>query len=293
MKQSTKRLPRTTRPLTDIPFVFESYRDLTLKLGAVDGHAASLSLAAMFFSEQSRQQADDQALGLSLAEKYKVSTRFIDLNNLPAHLHQLLIVGTTRNWEEFLVRFRREQLALGNLWRPRDDDEDRLSHVLDCLSGQKSENIDRIGRERYDLLHYYRLVRNAAAHEPEKSARLDQNFKKIEPLRELVSREYGLDAPNPFPETKFDDHMLYTRVAKYVATDLCRLAPPVTFLGFQKVLTDRTNFTFEPTFILRHKASEVKLRKALCGFLQQHYNFRLDLHPELLEELRSRLITSK
>lgn len=145
-----ERLPRTRTPLIDIPFIYDSYRDLTSKLGAVDGHAASLAIAARYFTDQSRLNADEQALGLSLATEYHVSTRFIDLPKLSLHLHQLLIVGTTKHWEDFLTRFRKEQLALGRAWRDRAEGEDRLSYVLACLPDGGAANAKRIGTERYE-----------------------------------------------------------------------------------------------------------------------------------------------
>ena len=277
------RLPPTKTPLLDIPFVFESYRELTAQLGAVDGHAASLAIAARFFADQSRAQTDEQFLGLSLARTYKVSTRFIDLNNLPAHLNQLLIVGTTKHWGDFLTRFRREQEALGRPWRNRKDGEDQFTHAVDCLSGGRTTNIKRVGLERYELIQYYRLVRNAAAHELEKRARLNEEFSKVEHYRKLVRDEYGLDAPNPFPDTSFDDHMLYTRVVKYVATDLCRLAPPRSFGELHRVLTDRSIFPRNPVFIAKLRGNDNKMSKAIRTFLNSNYNY--DADDQIIEEL--------
>lgn len=278
-----ERLPRTTRPLTDIPFVYESYRDLTTRLGAVDGHAASLAIAANFFADQSRQQANEQSLGLSLAQTYKISTRFIDLTNLPSHLHQLLIVGTTKHWEDFLTRFRREQKALGRVWRERHDGEDQLSHALDCIDDGRAANVARIGPERYALIQYYRLVRNATAHEFEKRSRLDQEFDRISQYRDLVLEEYGLRAPNSFVETTFDDHMLYTRVVKYVATDLCRLTPPRSLSEVHKVLTDRSAFSYNPFFIHYRKGEGTQLATKLSAFMKDRYNYHID--KDLLSEV--------
>lgn len=273
---NVERLPRTTTPLIDIPFIFDSYRELTGRLGAVDGHAATLAIAARYFTDQSHLQADDQELGLELAAKYQVATRFIDLHNLPAHLHQLLIVGTTKYWEDFLIRFRREQLSLGRAWRERREGEDQLSYVLDCIDGGKTTNIKRVGEERCALVNYYRLVRNAAAHEFEKRARLAQEFDKVRQYSSLVVQEYRLQAPNTFSELTFEDHMLYTRVIKYLATDLCRLVPPRSFFEVRKVVADRSTFAPEPTFIRRFKGNDKKLTRGFSSFFKQHYNFTID-----------------
>ncbi|TAU35410.1 hypothetical protein [Rhizobium leguminosarum] len=280
-----QRLPKTRKPLTDIGFIFDSYRDLTEKLGAVDGHAATLALAARYFTDQSRLSTDDQALGLSLAPGYGVSTRYVDLNNLSVHLNQLLIVATTKHAEDFLIRFRREQVALGREWRGKDDGEDRLSFTLDCIGDGLAGNVERIGDERYRLLQYYRLVRNAAAHQYEKRSRLDVEFEKVRQFRDLVKDEYGLDAPNKFSDTQFDDHMLYTRLVKYLATDLCRLAPPETLEEFQRVLSNRIYFCHEPRSISKDKGDPERLKSSLSGFLKHHYNFQLDLYPTLQESL--------
>jgi hypothetical protein len=79
--------------------------------------------------------------------------------------------------------------------------------------------------------------------------------------------------------------MLYTRLVKYLATDLCRLAPPETLEEFQRVLSNRIYFCHEPRSISKDKGDPERLKLSLSGFLKHHYNFQLDLYPTLQESL--------
>ncbi len=283
-------LPLTLTPRVDIPFIFESYRELVRDLGAMDGLAAAQTLASQHFINDAKKLDDPQQFVRSLAVHYKVSTRFVDFPRLPAHLTQLLIVGTCQQAEAFLDKFRREQITMGRIWRDRADNEPRLKYTLASLPGDFALNCAKIYKERYELHEYYRIVRNSFVHSSIERSRVRRHFNDVKILRGMVKDAFGLHAPNPVEHLTFADHILFTRITKYIATDLCRLAPPATGHEMWRILLLCPDQPAHPlTRILGRKSSPETLRHALRRWFRERYNFNLRDRPAAENELVERV----
>jgi hypothetical protein len=279
------RLPRTTRPRQDIPFIYPSYRLLAHRLGATDGLASAITMATRHFLDHSSHRDDKQEFGLMLAKRYRISTRYIDLDTLFSHMIGLLMVATSKYMEDFFDRFRQEQQAIGRTWRNKEKGESELKMALSCISGGFVANKEKIGSERYELLEYYRTVRNSSAHSGVESRRLCADFKNVQRYRQTIENEFGLEAPNRYDALTFHDHLLYTRLVKYLATDLCRLAPPETALEFKKILVEKELFPRESNSFLLRLGHDEGLRRKLRTLFFSGYNFNLDKYPSIEEEL--------
>jgi hypothetical protein len=111
-------------------------------------------------------------------------------------------------------------------------------------------------------------------------------YNKVVGYNTLVRDEYSLDAPRRFDSATFEDHLLYTRIVKYVATDLCRLSPPESAYELKAVLANRDSFEASParTVLIRRGDDQI-LMLALRTFFFTHYRFKLAQHPQLESEL--------
>ena len=108
--------------------------------------------------------------------------------------------------------------------------------------------------------------------------RIDEAFNEAVLLRPLVQAEYGLTAPNHYDRLTPDDYLLATRVTKYVATDLCRIAAPST--GAEIIALLRTKE--ETLAMLAHnRTSDRKLTRSLRNWLRSDYFFLVEEHPEI------------
>ncbi len=214
-----------------------------------------------------------------LAEEYKVRVNPIDLKRVSVRWSSLQILSVYQFAEWFLDQFRREHPR--NI-REKKDGEDLLSYTLDAFNIRKVD----FGQLEYDVLDYYRRVRNHLLHtaiEPQKKTDITQ----LENIQQLIkeSQYSKLLAPNRIESLCFDDFILFSRVLKHAACTICTLACPTTeefFLLIQK--------EYKLLQVLNaEKDSECRLKAKLTSFL--HMNFGLKntadkICVKLLEEMR-------
>jgi hypothetical protein len=287
-----ERLPKTLKPRQDIPFVYDAYRRLMQELGAIDGLSSAIVLGDRYLTSASLKStadgtSDDQrrtqrAFVEVEATRFQVSTRFVDFDTLETRSVQLLLVGVFQQAEAFCESMREERGVMGSTWLKRDDRESKMHHLMRALGAGFASNLRRVGPERYDLLEYYRLLRNAFVHRGTEKSDLEKLFTKVCAHRDLVRDEYGLAAPNHFDSLTYDDYLLATRVMKYLATDFCRIAEPRSSDELCALLKEKIRQGDGVGSTLFAQRSDPKqLKKALRGWFRQHYNYWIEEFPEI------------
>ncbi|MBD8736856.1 hypothetical protein [Sphingomonas sp. CFBP 13706] len=289
--QDSNRLPLITNPTIQMPFVYQSYRNLARVLGSKDALGAGLFLAASHFIDISKRGKDPQALTKRLNKKYIAYTGNTDLDLLLDHLISLLIVATSKHFEDFLERFRKEQYAMGRRWPQRPDGVSDLKWTLSALQGGFELNRKRIGVERYDLIEYFRLIRNSAAHPADDMARNYAEHGKVLKYTDILKANYKFQPPGRYGELTFPDHLLYTILVKFVAVDICRLAPPETASELIVVLANREWFPSKPVSVISRRSPTDDTSKAVRHFFKSVYNYdftnRVSVESELIQWIKA------
>ncbi|KWV92431.1 hypothetical protein ASS64_14340 [Erythrobacter sp. AP23] len=219
------RLPAVTRGSSSINWRFASYRTLLDTLGHNDGMDEVIEVGVRDFLDAAQASGNPDAYLHARASAQGIAVQELDLANLPNRSAALFLVGAYQQLEGFLYDFADEFGTLvGAPVRTRVNGEAPLDWVLDALPGGFTLNKHRIWIERYLILDYYRLVRNHLNHPRKSRASLAASHATLTSLDPMIRGAYGLPAPSEPDNLSFDDFLLLTRIVKYLATDLCRLA---------------------------------------------------------------------
>ena len=284
MSAPASRLPATKRPRQDIPFVFTAFKDLHQKLGEIDALAAAVVTALRTFNAQGSLLGDPQGYLVQQAGVFQVNTRHVDYERLEPRTIQLLLVGVYQQAEGFWQGMRKEQKAFGRSFPMKNDDEPPMAYQLRTLPGGIQTNTARLGRERLDLFDYYRMLRNGFAHEGD-AAKLLAAYANVANLKDRVLSEFDLIAPNPVGSLTHHDYLLFTRLTKYLATDICRVAAPTSAAELVHLIS-QGEFAVDPIpVITTRRNNDARARKGICGWFYTHYVYRLEDEPELLDGL--------
>jgi hypothetical protein len=220
------RLPPVGPKFRTDGWKYQSYSRLVKTLGHSDGMAEVIEIAIRDFIEQASAYGDAREYLLQRAEHQKIIVHELDAGNIPVRAANFYIVVAYQHLESFIYDFLSEaSSALGEL-SARDSKESVLDWALRVLPGGIARNREKIWRERYLLLDYYRRIRNQFVHNRTSQEAIDKAFKAVERLRPLVLEDYQLGAPNEPNMLTMDDFLLFTRLIRYLATDLRRISQP-------------------------------------------------------------------
>lgn len=278
------RLPPPPKRGKRLEWRFAAYRDLLHRLGHGDGMAEVIEVARRDFVDQAQASSDPRAYLAVRAKAQKIVVHELDTANLPTRAAILYIVGAYQQLEGFLGELIDEvDETCGRASRGRRDKEAPLDWALDVLPGGVTRNIRRIGQERYEVLEYYRTARNAFTHKVKKGT-LDSALGRAATWRPIIKADLQLSAPNPFDRLTFDDFLLFTRMIKYVATDLCRIARPTR----SEIAAHAERELTGPGKFRRWNWSTVSRERALmsiAGHYKRRHLFDFVSEPKLLEEI--------
>lgn len=237
-----------------------SYRELETYLGASDATVEWLEVAV-------RHLAHEHTLGGAsrleqLATELGVKVNAIPVERLAARTRSVELLTVAPYVEVFLTEFRREH---PRVIRTRNGDEDLLSYTLDSFGISRQS----VGEFEYEVVQYYRLVRNHLMHRI-KSAQRQEELTIAAELRARRPERYArLDAPNPIERLLFDDFLLFTRTLKLLAQALCNATAPSTG---ELISAVAANKKFVSGLRDRSQNPE-RIRRRLASYLRTEYGY--------------------
>lgn len=210
-------------------FSFPCYRRLFRYLGETDAMVELTELAARSFLSAANKSGDVPAFLTSATKKHGVRVNLAEVECLPHHLARTYIVIVDSAVDRFLKEFRQEHISLYQQnWTGDRDGKDSLHLAFENLVGSRIEGEARIGGDIISRFQYYRNARDWIVHEMESSLEKPAaKFSAIIPYA-LKHQELfrTLAAPNLPDKLAFDDFVLFSRLTKLVAEQMCYIASP-------------------------------------------------------------------
>jgi hypothetical protein len=222
---------------------------------------------------------------LTRNERFAINIKNPDFPVLGTHAAQLLLVGVYQQAEVFLNGVRDELKEMGHRWPQRGNHVPLLEYTLQNLPSGLNDNKIKIGTERYDLFEHYRLMRNAFVHRPIDHGKVAGYFDSVKEHRKTVVSEYDLDAPNPFERISIDDYHLFTRLVKYIATDICRIGEPSDEALVKLIEWKGDKVEMPLARFVSSRRSKAKLCAAISQWFKEHYALKLENRTDALDAL--------
>jgi hypothetical protein len=290
LRNDRHRLPPVRGRPGSFGWNFPSYRELLGSLGHNDGLAECIEVAVRDFLQEAKQHGDAKAYLLERAKHHRIVVNELDDLNIVIRAANSYLVITYQHLEAFLYKFLAEATeVLGVSFPGRADKESALDWALRVLPGGTNKNRQRIWRERYLLLNYYRHVRNAFLHDQKSETSTQTAFEQANRFRLLIRDDYKLDAPNAPNEITMDDFLLFTRLIKYLATDLCRMCIPnrVQIVGHATRLYERNHRKLVNAITTKtQRKAERKVCRIYSGSFGCDLNAHVGLAAEIVDTLR-------
>jgi len=202
-----------------VEFRSPAYRGIIKALGESDAAVEWIEVGIREIQHVAKTGGPNAARQLALSHGVRVNP--IAPADLRGRCACLQVLAVYQQIEHFFRSFR--QTHPRQVEYHRDADEDPLTATLVAFNVRS----EQVGRLEVDLFHYYRIVRNLIMHDPQgNQAKTHKRTCKELRGRVTVSPYSTLKAPNTMDELCFDDFVLFTRMGKQLAANLCTVTNP-------------------------------------------------------------------
>jgi hypothetical protein len=202
-----------------VDFRSPAYRSLIKTLGESDAVVEWIEVGMREIERINKASGSHAAE--QLAASHGICVHPIDPTSLRSRCARLQVLAVYQQIEYFFRAFRKTH--------PRQVEYSRKSGQDSLVATLAAFRIApaQVGQLEVDLFQYYRAIRNLTMHHPEggqrkKHRRICRDLR----LRVKNSTYYALEAPNTLEELGFDDFVLFTRIGKQIAANLCTTTNP-------------------------------------------------------------------
>jgi hypothetical protein len=198
-------------------FRFPCFRNYVRVCGDTDAVIECVELFTRHSMFLINSDLDKRSLIKGWSDKYKVHVSDVDIDKFKLRLAQLYVVSAQQQFEEFIRSFRKECFIS---W-PEKEEGSLFEKTFNALplSDHSAYSFE------VDLLNYYGKIRNVFIHSGDKT-KCDLVVRQLKKTISTKPEYAKYNAPSSFDEINFDDFILFTRVSKNVAEEMCVLGKP-------------------------------------------------------------------
>ena len=203
---------------------------------------------------------------------------------------QFYILSVYQQAESFLESFRDEH-PTSKQWR-YSSSEPLLLNILKNIGKELETNLIQVGKYRFEVFDYYRLVRNRFMHAEIDEKRLNKRFAEVRLFSQEIQREYRISSvPKRYEEISFDDFLLFSRVTKDIALALCEIGRPNNPELVEMVLefSKQEKHGLRLSSLMKLKNNPSRLNNALYNVVQRLYRLGKTEAQSVVEGLSARL----
>jgi hypothetical protein len=271
-------------------FRFASYRQFKHELGKTNAAVECAELAVRKFLHEAEQSRDGPAFVRAASATYGVRVDKLDAPLLKRLLAQLHITTVHQEFESFLEAMMREYRGKA---ADLEKGDSLLKGTLKDVFGSYDAGVKKMGRFEVETAEYYRLVRNSFAHDGSTAA-AKADIPRLRNMLETHDDESfkKLNAPNAPNDVNFDDFILFSRIAKRLASTFCVEFRPTDarIAEMSKEQSETSERALKFSDLGRIRQNERQLRRTIGNHLRTLYSLQPDEAKPIVDILITGLL---